>query len=119
MQEFIAPYSGWASYKNVISGNYNRRLCWTCSTAKSFPQAAGVYPLNVTTNVTTNEPQSNNQLNNEYLLYQEARMSNNPGTVASGYYNYHNKERYNLYPRQYVKGYWPDESKGSVTMTPR
>ena len=46
----IKPYSGWASYKNVISGQYNRQLCWNCADFKGYPQTAGVYDLNIVVN---------------------------------------------------------------------
>ncbi len=112
---YLVPYSGWASYKNVKSGQYNRRLCWNCHSAKSFPQAVGVYPLNVAETPpwqTTSEYVQG--ANAKYEDYQKHRMCNNPGVVGSGHSNWHNKERYNLYPKEYVKGWWPDE-QGEVT----
>jgi len=111
----FVPYSGWASYKNVISGNYNRRPCWKCNTAQGIQQdIPGVYPLNIS----LKRPQeiSQEQANERFRIYQETRMSNNPGIMGINA-NYHNKERYNLYPREYVKGHWPDEQV-SVTRTP-
>lgn len=114
----FVPYSGWASYKNVISGNYNRRPCWKCSSAQGIQQdIPGVYPLNIS----LKRPQEITEeqayiLNERYRIYQETRMNNNPGIMGINA-NYHNKERYNLYPIEYVKGHWPDEQI-SVTRTP-
>jgi hypothetical protein len=149
--------STWANYKNVISGQYNRRDCWKCERARSFPQAPGVY------NVRVGPPAAVPQINTDYIKYvnqryadyQKTRMCNGPGWPAvlgsgcglnfrcsdcktgavlsscsscsgggcassnptggtccndpPGYSNYHDKVRAELHPKQYVKGWWPDE----------
>jgi hypothetical protein len=110
MDPRIKPYGGWASYKNVKSGQYNRQLCWSCADFKGFPQAPGVYNLNIvdTPLAMPNRP-AMNLADNFYQTYQAERMSNHPGQVGSGYVNYLNEQCGALYPRRYVKGYWPDE----------
>ncbi len=106
----IKPYSGWASYKNVKSGQYNRELCWTCAGYRGFPQAAGVYDLNIVDGPPAlPNPQKWKETDERYQRYQAARMSNDPGSYGSGYVNYLNNQCGALYPRQYVKGNWPDE----------
>ena len=106
----IKAYSGWASYKNVKSGQYNRQHCWKCADFKGFPQSPGVYDRNI---VDTPPPMPNfaamKAANDQYQVYQAARMSNGPGSYGSGYVNYLNTECGALYPKRYVKGNWPDE----------
>ena len=106
----IKPYSGWASYKNVKSGQYNRQLCWTCGGFKGFPQDPGVYDLNI---VDTPPPMPNypamKRADEFYQIYQADRLSNHPGSYGSGYVNYLNTQCGSLYPERYVKGFWPDE----------
>nr|QBK87676.1 MAG: hypothetical protein LCMAC202_00120 [Marseillevirus LCMAC202] len=110
MKPRIKPYSGWASYKNVKSGQYNRQLCWTCGDFKGYPQTAGVYDLNI---VDTPPPMPDYQAmanaDEYYQIYQAERMSNHPGSYGAEYVNYLNNECGALYPKRYVKGNWPDE----------
>ena len=99
----VKPYSGWSSYKNVKSGQYNRQLCWTCSGFKGFPNSAGVYDLNIVDTppaLPNYRAMANADFN--YQIYQKTRMSN-------GYNNYLDSKCGSLYPRRYVKGNWPDE----------
>jgi len=115
----VVPYNGWASYKNVISGNYNRHLCWNCSTAIGFPQSPGVYDLNIAPPAGYGIPTNYiKDVNRRYADYQKIRMCNNPGNALKGYSNYHNTEQYRLPPKEYVKGWWPDEQQ-DVTKVPR
>lgn len=115
--------TGWSNYKNVKSGNYNRRPCWRCADFKGFPQAPGVYPLNID-NSTPPLPNraAMDIADQHYQIYQAARLSNNPGSYCGDYVNYHNNDCGFVYPERYVKGYWPDEqliytnvAKGSCT----
>lgn len=106
----IKPYSGWASYKNVKSGQYNRQLCWKCADFKGYPQTPGVYDLNIVDTPTAlPDYQAMAVADQHYQMYQADRLSNHPGSYGSGYVNYLNNECGALYPRRYVKGYWPDE----------
>lgn len=102
--------SGWSNYKNVKSGNYNRQPCWRCAGFKGFPQAPGVYPLNI---VDTPVPLPNRHAmdiaDRNYQIYQAARLSNNPGSYCGRHVNYLNNDHAFVYPERYVKGYWPDE----------
>lgn len=106
----IKPYSGWASYKNVKSGQYNRQLCWTCAGFKGYPQTPGLYDLNI---VDTPPPMPNYpamaKADDHYQIYQAERLQNHPGHYGSWYVNYLNEECGSLYPKRYVKGNWPDE----------
>ena len=106
----IKPYSGWASYKNVKSGQYNRQLCWNCAGFIGYPQTPGVYDLNI---VNTPLPMPNYEAMAEadrrYQIYQARRMSNDPGTYSGPYVNYLNEDCGFMYPKRYVKGNWPDE----------
>jgi len=106
----IKPYSGWASYKNNKSGQFNRQLCWTCSDFKGFPQTPGVYDLNII-NTPLPLPDYNKmrQANFNYLQYQARRMSNHPGAYGTDYVNYLTSECGFMYPKRYEKGNWPDE----------
>jgi hypothetical protein len=105
----IKPYSGWSSYKNVKSGQYNRELCWSCKDFKGFPQDPGVYNLNII-NTPLNIPDYNKMkiADENYQTYQKTRMSN-----FSNINNYNNylmdNKCYYLYPKQYINGNWPDE----------
>lgn len=106
----IKPYSGWASYKNVKSGQYNRQLCWTCGDFKGFPQTPGVYNLNIVdTPLLVPDYPAMKVADKHYQMYQARRMSNHPGSYGSDYVNYLNNQCGSLYPKQYVKGNWPDE----------
>jgi hypothetical protein len=108
----IKPYSGWASYKNVKSGQYNRELCWTCAGFKGYPQTAGVYDLNIINSPPAlPNPIEMNKADKRYQIYQATRMSNDPGSYGTPYVNYLNDQCGALYPKRYVKGYWPDERK--------
>ena len=101
----IKAYTGWANYKNVKSGNYNRQECWNCSTFKGFPQTPGVYNLNI-----TNTPPP--VLCNIYPYsseYQRRRMSNYPGKFGTQYVNYLNEKQLPIPLHRYIKGFWPDE----------
>lgn len=102
----IKPYSGWASYKNVKSGQYNRQMPWTCGAMKGFPQEVGVYNLNI---VDTPLPRPDYaamaEANLRYQIYQQRRMSNTPSTGS----NYLTQSYGTVYPKRYVKGNWPDE----------
>lgn len=106
----IKLYSGWASYKNNKSGQYNRQICWKCKDFKGFPQDPGVYDLNI---VDTPSPlpdyKAMADADKLYQDYQRRRMSNHPGAYGTGYVNYLNYQCGNLYPKRYVKGNWPDE----------
>ena len=110
LQPRIKPYSGWASYKNNKSGQFNRQLCWKCSDFKGYPQAAGVYPLNIVDtpplipNYKVQEIADKN-----YQIYQAERMKNDPGSYGTNHVNYLNTTCGKVYPKQYVKGHWPDE----------
>lgn len=106
----IKPYSGWASYKNNKSGQFNRQLCWTCAGFKGFPQTAGTYDLNIVdTPLPLPDYQAMALADKHYQIYQADRLSNHPGRYGSKYVNYLNTECGSLYPQQYVKGNWPDE----------
>lgn len=102
----IKPYTGWASYKNVKSGQYNRQQCWTCGSMKGFPQEVGLYNLNI---VNTPLPRPDYAAMAEadlrYQVYQERRMNNAP-SVGN---NYLTPSFGTVYPKRYVKGNWPDE----------
>lgn len=114
----IKPYSGWASYKNVKSGQYNRQLCWPCNNFKGFPQTPGVFDLNI-----VNSPPAlpdfaaQRAADEQYQIYQAERMRNHPGKYGTGYVNYLNHQCGSVYPKRYVKGNWPDEQL-VVTNTP-
>lgn len=106
----IKPYSGWASYKNVKSGQYNRQLCWRCADFKGFPQTPGVYDLNIADTPSPMPDYSAMQkADTFYQIYQAERMRNHPGSYTGDYVNYLNFDCGSLYPQHYVKGYWPDE----------
>lgn len=106
----IKPYNGWASYKNVKSGQYNRQLCWRCADFKGYPQAPGVYNLNIVdTPVPMPDYKAMKIANEHYQIYQAERLHNHPGYMGSEYVNYFNDQCGSLYPRRYVKGNWPDE----------
>jgi hypothetical protein len=115
----VRPYSGWASYKNNKSGQFNRSLCWTCGQAQSFPQTPGTYPLNIDNRPVIQLPTEHqkNTLNKEYQQYIQRRIDNYPGNWNGYYVNYLNEECGSIYPKRYVKGFWPDEQK-QVTNTP-
>ena len=115
----VRPYSGWASYKNNKSGQFNRSLCWTCAQAKSFPQAPGTYPLNIDNRPVIELPTESQQqqLNSEYQKYVQRRIENHPGQWNGYYVNYLNEQCGTVYPKRYVKGFWPDEQK-QFTNTP-
>ena len=116
----IRPYSGWASYKNNKSGNFNRSLCWNCAGATSFPQTPGVYDLNIDNRPVRTDNLSNTQqqqLQDFYDQYQRHRLSNHGGQWNGYYINYLNTQCVHIPPKKYVKGYWPDEQK-QVTYTP-
>lgn len=125
----VTPYSGWASYKNVKSGQYNRHLCWNCSSAKGFPQSAGVYPVTTANpSISTMDPNYQRWVSKKYDIYQQARMCNNPNmekynvpkspySTFDQYSNYHDTTCKKLYPKRYVKGNWPDEQL-ELTKTP-
>ena len=111
----IKPYTGISSYKNVKTGQYNREIPWTCGSYRGFPQAPGVYNLNI---IDTPLQRPNmaviSAANEYYAMYQAERMRNDPGSYGisappTGYINYLNTEKYALHPLQYVKGNWPDE----------
>lgn len=106
----IKAYSGWSSYKNVKSGNYNRQSCWNCSNFKGFPQTPGVYNLNIV-DTPPCVPNPNTQVvdNIAFQIYQAERMSNGIHGCNSNYRNYLDEHQYDLYPQRYVKGNWPDE----------
>ncbi len=108
----ILPYSGWASYKNVKSGLYNRPICTPCVHQKGFMQAPGTFPINY-----DNRPsappfglsrQERNFQNDVYANYQDRRMSLHPNSYY-GYSNYFNTDCASAYPKRYIKGSWPDE----------
>lgn len=102
----VKPYSGWASYKNVKSGQYNRQLCWNCGDFKGFPQTPGVYDLNIVdTPIPLPNQRAMNQADLHYQIYQAQRLRN-----SSGNCNYLNDNcSGKIYPKRYVKGNWPDE----------
>jgi hypothetical protein len=114
MNPRIKPYSGISSYKNVKSGQYNRQLCWPCADFKGFPQAPGVYNLNI---VDTPPPMPDYNAMKladfNYQIYQNRRMQNSSIIYnkkgENVYSNYLDTCCGNLYPNQYVKGNWPDE----------
>lgn len=135
--------SNYHNFKNAKSGQYNRRTCDKCANFVGFPQSPGIYPITTGPPFATNEIPINYQkmVNAQYKNYQQARMCNNPGypsilgegksgtmptfkpgTCGSyripGYSNYHDKTQVNLYPKRYVKGWWPDEQQ-DVTNIPR
>jgi len=106
----IKPYSGWASYKNVKSGQYNRELCWPCKDFKGYPQTPGVFDLNIVNSPPALPNYAEMQRKDtEYQIYQAERMENHPGSYGGEYVNYLNNQCGYLYPKRYVKGYWPDE----------
>lgn len=106
----IKAYSGWSSYKNVKSGNYNRQSCGECLGFKGFPQTPGVYDMNIVdTPPTLGNPVTQGVADLKYQIYQADRMSNGIHGCCSGYRNYLDEQRYDLYPQRYVKGNWPDE----------
>jgi len=106
----IRPYSGWASYKNVKSGQYNRELCWPCKDFKGYPQSPGVYDLNIVDSPPALPDYTAMRAKDaRYQLYQADRMSNHPGSYTGGYVNYLNHQCGSVYPKRYVKGNWPDE----------
>lgn len=105
----IKAYSGWSSYKNVKSGNYNRQSCGQCLGFKGFPQTPGVYDLDIVDTPPRVNNSNNRNIDLRYQIYQAERMSNGIHGCNSGYRNYLDEQRYNLYPQRYVKGNWPDE----------
>ena len=106
----IKAYSGWASYKNVKSGQYNRQSCWNCADFKGYPQTPGLYDLNIDdTPLPLPNYRAMNNADEYYQIYQSERLRNSPGQYGSDYVNYLNTQCGNLYPRRYVKGNWPDE----------
>lgn len=106
----IKPYSGWASYKNVKSGQYNRQLCWTCKDFKGYPQTPGVYDLNIIdTPPALPDYYLMDVADRNYQIYQKRRMQNYPGRYGSDYVNYLTSQCGFLYPKRYIKGNWPDE----------
>ena len=106
----IKPYSGWASYKNNKSGQFNRQLCWKCHDFKGYPQSPGLYNLDI-----NDKPpilpnyRAMKKADIDYQIYQAKRLSINPGSYGSDYVNYFNTQCGFLYPKRYVKGNWPDE----------
>jgi len=105
----LKMYSGLSSYKNVKSGNYNRQPCWTCHNFKGFPQTAGLFDLNV---IQPNQQSYQLSTPKYYSMNsnrQAHRLDNHSGTYKSGYVNYLNQEQTYLYPKRYIKGFWPDE----------
>ena len=56
-------------------------------------------------------------MNKEYQQYIQRRIENHPGNWNGYYVNYLNEECGSIYPKRYVKGFWPDEQK-QVTNTP-
>lgn len=107
----VKAYSGWSSYKNVKSGQYNRTSCWKCHDFKGFPQTPGVYDLNIVDTPPRPDPTRAQQLaaDKRYQVYQAVRMNNNPGRYGSNHVNYLNSQCGSLYPKRYIKGNWPDE----------
>jgi len=95
---------GFSNYKNVKSGNYNRQPCWTCHDFKGFPQTPGLFDLNI-----VNAPQISEKKLHFHKVFQPHRLSNHPGSYNSGYVNYLNEDSSYLYPKRYIKGFWPDE----------
>lgn len=109
----ILPYTGWASYKNVKSGLYNRPICTPCVFQKGFGASPGVYPMNYDNRPAAppygiNRREMNLQ-QNAYEKYQDRRMSIYPGDVGTDYVNYFNNQCGYVYPKRYIKGSWPDE----------
>lgn len=113
----IKPYSGWASYKNVKSGNYNRQLCWPCGDFQGYPQTPGFFDQNI---VDSPVPMPNVQqmeiADKNYIKYQRTRMQSNDSEFNKNYLNGTTCSL--LYPKKYVKGNWPDEQL-IYTNTPR
>lgn len=105
-QPVVKPYSGWASYRNNKSGNFNRSLCGNCLHARGYPQAAGTYPLNI-----DDTPWRKIELERVYQPIDQERIDINTGNIGGYYVNYLNEQCKLVYPRRYVKGFWPDEQK--------
>jgi len=102
----VKMYTGWASYKNVKSGNYNRQPCWECAGYHGYPDTPGVFNLNLTYPAPVAEAPSPHF---ERVDCKPPSRCNANGSILTGYYNYLNTEHAVLAPRNYVKGYWPDE----------
>lgn len=114
----IRPYSGWSSYKNVKSGDYNRALCWPCAKQQGFNQDPGVYPLNIDSRPPYRIPQNYiNWSQEDYDAYVKRRMDIFPGNIQSSYVNYFNNQCYQLPPERYIKT-WPSELLESVDELP-
>jgi hypothetical protein len=114
-----------SSWKNVKSGNYNRRDCWRCQNATSpVAQGPGLYPLHPVPPASYPEIpiQYQKDANKQYEIYQKVRMCNSTSNscgfpLPPGYSNYHDKTQFNIYPKQYIRGTWPDEMQ-DVTRAP-
>lgn len=106
----IKASTGWDNYRNVKSGQYNRQHCWNCADFKGYPQTPGVSNLNI-----DDKPQplpdykAMAEANEAYQIYQAERLSLDPGRYGTDYVNYFNTQCGSVYPKRYVKGYWPDE----------
>ena len=110
VQPRIKANSGWSNYKNVKSGQYNRTTCWKCDNFKGFPQTPGVYNVNIV----DSPPQLPNQqamtqADINYQNYQRERINVKNGNCYSYYRDYLSEDTKKVYPKRYVKGYWPDE----------
>lgn len=109
----IKAYSGWSSWKNNKSGNFGRVYCGHCLNAKSFPQSAGVYPLNIDDRGMEKIP-----IEPVYPAIDPSMVHLDSGEIGGYYVDYLNDQCGVTYPKQYVRGFWPDEQQ-VVTNTPK
>lgn len=110
----IEPSQSWASWKNQISGHYNRQLC-DCRFVGYSPEAGGAFcPHRVRIAPTRNDAACKNDLALRRDLYRATRMSDGRRYGIDGHYSYmdYSGRRIQGLPATgvpYTKGWWHDE----------
>jgi len=105
---WIKPSGSWASWKNVVSGDYNRVLCDNCGDCGAGPGVPGAYPVN---RIVAPQPIPAVVTGHSHRAYQDHRMENHPGRIGDRYVNYFSVDNPRPVYAEYEKGWWPDEVK--------
>lgn len=97
----IAPYTGWSSWKNNVSGNFNRTLCDTCKGVceGKLPNAPGLYPINRVEVPPSQFARCPSDTRKRIPNPKNYTYLDDPGVVLGAPYR----------PFKYERGWWPDE----------